>query len=126
VNTPRGKRTLKPHILVVDDAQTTRRAMAALLSAEGYTVSTAEDGLDALEQLRRQTPDLIISDLHMPRMSGSELLRVVRRRFPTIAVILASGDDEDNGVPDGLIADAFYVKGTHQPQDLLAACGANI
>ena len=119
MGTPRDQRTLKSHILVVDDAQSTRRAIAALLASEGYTVSTAQDGLDALEQLQLQTPDLIISDLNMPRMSGIELLQIVRHRFPEIPVIAASGDYEDDDTPDGLVADAFYAKGSHQPKDLL-------
>ena len=79
----------------------------------------AQDGFDALEQLQGQTFDLIISHLRMPRMSGIELLKAVRHRFPTIALILASGDCEDYGALDGRIADAFYVKGSHQPQELL-------
>jgi CheY-like chemotaxis protein len=119
VHTPRKQHTLKPHVLIVDDALSTRRAIAALLASEGYTVSTAQDGLDALEQLQLQTPDLIISDLNMPRMSGIELLKVVRHRFPEIALIASSGDYEDDRTPDGLVADAFYAKSSHQPKDLL-------
>ena len=111
MGTPSDQRTLKRRILVVDDAQGTRQVLAALLSAKGYIVSTAQDGLDALEQLELQTPDLIISDLHMPRMSGVELLKVVRHRFPTVATIATSGDLADDCTPVRLIADAFYVKG---------------
>jgi CheY-like chemotaxis protein len=119
VDTPHNQRTLKPHVLVVDDATSARRAMAALLASEGYIVSTARDGLDALEQLQQQTPDLIISDLHMPRMSGVELLKVVRHRFPNIATIATSGDCADDCTPVRLIADAFYAKGYQKPKDLL-------
>jgi CheY-like chemotaxis protein len=50
-----------------------------LLNGAGYDVSTAEHGFDALLQLRRVTPSVIVSDLNMPQMSGSEFLSVVRR-----------------------------------------------
>lgn len=99
-------------VLVVDDESVVRNSIAMLLRAAGYEVSTAHDGFDALIDLRRAVPDAIISDLNMPRMSGFELLSVVRRRFPGIVVVAVSGAyDSDDCVPDGVIADAFYAKG---------------
>lgn len=56
--------------------------MASLLQEEGYEVEMAEHGFDALALLQSIIPDLIISDLNMPLMSGFEFLPVVRRRFP--------------------------------------------
>ena len=104
----------KHRVLVVDDDSNVRKSMTMLLSASGYEVSTAEDGFDALLQLRRATPDVIISDLNMPQMSGFEFLSVVRRRFPEIAVVAVSGAYEfGDHVPGGVIADAFYAKGQH-------------
>ena len=112
----------KPHILLVDDEPRVRESLAGLLNAAGYDVSTAEQGFDALLQIRRVTPDVIISDLNMPQMSGFELLSVVRRRFPDIPVIAISGAYESGDcVPGGVIADAFYAKGQHHPEDLLRA-----
>ena len=93
-----------------------------LLSAQGYNVSTAEHGFDALLQLRsaNPNPELIVSDLNMPQMSGFELLSVLRRRFPEILVIAMSGAYESGDlVPGGVIADAFYAKGLQHPQDLV-------
>ena len=52
---------------------------------------SAEDGFSALEEIRRLTPDVLLSDLNMPHMSGFELLSVVRRRFPAIYAIAMSG-----------------------------------
>jgi CheY-like chemotaxis protein len=93
-----------------------------LLTASGYDVSTAEHGFDALLQLKTLSPDVIISDLNMPQMSGFEFLSVVRRRFPDIPVIAVSGAYESGDlVPGGVIADAFYAKGRHHPQELLRA-----
>jgi CheY-like chemotaxis protein len=107
-------------VLFVDDEPCMREIMAMLLNEEGYEVFTASDGLDALVQLRSSTPDLIISDLSMPRMSGQELLSVVRRRFPAIPVIAISESYEIRGsLPPGVMADTFYPKGRCNPDELL-------
>ena len=112
--------TSKRRILVVDDEPSILGLMTTLLNGAGYEVSTAHDGFDALLQLRSVTPDIIISDLNMPQMSGFELLSVVRRRFPDIPVVAASGAYEFvDSVPGGVIADAFYAKGQHHPEELL-------
>lgn len=112
------------HVLIVDDEPAVRESMAGFLKEAGYDVSIAEHGFDALLQLRRLTPDVIVSDLNMPQMSGFELLSVVRRRFPAIPVVAVSGAyDSGDQVPGGVIADAFYAKGQHHPQDLVRTLG---
>ena len=109
----------KPRILVVDDEPAIREMMSVLLTSVGYEVTTAEDGFDALLQLKKAASDVIISDLNMPHMSGFEFLSVVRRRFPEIPVIAISGAYESGkNVPGGVIADAFYPKGLHKPDEL--------
>lgn len=100
----------KTHLLVVEDEPTIRGLFAALLTSAGFTVAQAEDGFAALEQVRRRRPALILSDLNMPRMTGFELLSVVRRRFPAINVIAMSGAFTGDEVPAGVAADAFYEK----------------
>src|ERR1035441_686906 len=108
----------RPTVLFVDDEPCMREVMTMLLGEEGYEIFTASDGLEALAQLRTVTPDVIISDLNMPRMSGFEFLSVVRRRFPTIPVIASSGAYASRVVPTGVLADAFFAKG-HHPKTLL-------
>lgn len=109
----------QPHVLVVDDDKSVRDSIVMLLTTAGYDVSTAHHGFDALLQLRRLQPDLIISDLNMPEMSGFEFLSVVRRRFPQIPVVAMSGAYQGGeSVPGGVIADGFYAKGSSQPRDL--------
>jgi CheY-like chemotaxis protein len=110
----------KRRILVVDDEPTVRETLAKMLRAAGYDVATAENGFEALLQLKRVLPEVIISDLNMPKMSGFELLSVVRRRFPTVAVIASSGAYAHEVVPSGVIADAFYAKGGSHPETLLS------
>ncbi len=68
--------TSQSRLLVVDDEPLMRQMMSDLLVSRGYEVLTAQDGFDALSQLKSRLPDLIISDLKMPRMSGFELLAI--------------------------------------------------
>ena len=110
----------KKHILVVDDEAVVRETLSYLFRSNDYVVSTAEDGFDALLQLRGVCPDLITSDLNMPNMSGFEFLSVLRRRFPQIPVVAISGAYQcGEAVPGGIIADGFYAKGQHHPEHLL-------
>ncbi len=78
-------------ILVVDDDEAVRGSLSLLLKSVGYDITTAINGFDALLQLKRRLPTIMLSDLNMPQMSGFELLSVVRRRFPQICVIAMSG-----------------------------------
>src|SRR5271157_4679168 len=97
-------------ILVVDDDLLVRETARQILESGGYEVLTAVDGLDGLHALSKSLPDLIISDLNMPRMSGFEFLAVVRERFPHIATIAVSGEYIASGNPSGIVADAFLQK----------------
>jgi CheY-like chemotaxis protein len=103
----------------VDDDPGVLQISVLVLRNRGFEVLTATDGFEALAQLRRSLPDIIISDLRMPNMSGFELLSVVRRRFPQIAVIALSGEFTGT-MPTGLIADAFFYKGQYSPDELFA------
>jgi chemosensory pili system protein ChpA (sensor histidine kinase/response regulator) len=67
-----------PLILVVDDSITVRRVTQRLLKREGYRVTLASDGLDALEKLQEEKPALVLSDIEMPRMDGFDLARNIR------------------------------------------------
>ena len=100
----------KTHLLVVEDEPIIRQLFSTLLQAAGYSVAQAEDGFAALEEVRRRRPALILSDLNMPRMTGFELLSVIRRRFPSVHVIAMSGAFHNDEVPAGVAADAFYQK----------------
>lgn len=110
----------KPRILVVDDDAAVRNLFSALLLNSGYLVDTADDGFSALLSMKCVLPNLVLSDLNMPHMSGFELLSVVRRRYPQISVIAMSGAYEcTSQVPVDVIADAFYPKGNGSVKPLL-------
>jgi CheY-like chemotaxis protein len=108
----------KHQILVVDDNPDVRGMFSLLLISAGYHVIVAEDGIAALAQLKKTLPDVLVSDLEMPRMSGFELLSVVRRRFPQVLTLAVSGAYPDGELPTGVIADAFCAKG-RDPKNLL-------
>ena len=99
-------------LLVVDDEPLIRTAMVQVLTEIGYSVRSAHDGFSALAEIRKEIPDLVLSDLNMPGMSGFELLSVIRKRFPSIRVIAMSGSFSGDEVPRGIAADAFYPKGS--------------
>src|SRR5258708_10855498 len=111
--------TFRFRVLFVDDEPAVRMTSAAVLEASGYEVLTAADGLEALNTLDEALPDLIISDLRMPNMSGFEFLAVVRNRFPQIPTIAVSGEYITDNVPDGLLADTFFQKGDYSVLQLL-------
>jgi CheY-like chemotaxis protein len=102
----------KARLLIVDDEPSIRTSLSCVLAEIGYRVDTAGDGFAALGEMRRQVPEILLSDLNMPGMSGFELLSVVRRRFPAIQTVAMSGAFTGEEVPSGVAADAFYQKGS--------------
>ncbi len=82
---------MKKRVLVIDDSIVILDLVQLMLQHEGYEVFTAQDGLVALEQLEMTTPDLILLDLIMPRMSGYDFIQEVqqhRKHFLSIPIIL--------------------------------------
>ena len=102
----------KTKVLVVDDEPLIRTTMSLVLAGMGYQVRSAEDGFSALNEMRREMPDILLTDLNMPEMSGFELLSVVGLRFPAVHKIAMSGAYLGTEVPSGASADAFYQKGS--------------
>jgi chemosensory pili system protein ChpA (sensor histidine kinase/response regulator) len=82
--------TLAPLVLVVDDSLTVRRVTQRLLVREGYRVSLAKDGLEAIERLAEERPAVVLSDIEMPRMDGFDFVRNIRAdaRFRELPVIM--------------------------------------
>jgi DNA-binding response OmpR family regulator len=102
----------KKRILVVDDEATLRESLTGQLKAEGYVVSSAEDGDIAIEMLGSTYFDLILLDLKMPHVDGFEVLRFVKEKHPAIKVLVLTGfSDLKNAIDTkGLGADSFIGK----------------
>jgi CheY-like chemotaxis protein len=81
-------------ILIVDDEVFIREVLAEVLADEGYVVQTATDGRQALEAIAASRPDLVITDVMMPHLSGWQLLQEVRAQHPALPVILISAAPE--------------------------------
>jgi CheY-like chemotaxis protein len=102
----------KINLLIVDDDPSLLVSLSQIFLRFGYSVRSAHDGFSALSEIRHRIPDILISDLNMPGMSGFELLSVVRRRFPAIQTVAMSGAFSGDGLQLGVAADAFYEKST--------------
>lgn len=107
-------------VLAVDDSPTTRSFLRSVLAAAGYTVLVAANGIEALEKLRVETVDLVVSDVEMPGMDGLELTRRIKQLFghPVVLVTaLESDKDRRRGLEAG--ADAYVVKSSFEGEGLL-------
>jgi CheY-like chemotaxis protein len=84
---------MRKTVLVVDDEVDIRAFLSDLLEDEGYAVITADDGVEAMETIVKDPPDLILLDLMMPRETGTDLYRRIHQRkdFKEIPVIVISG-----------------------------------
>ncbi len=79
------------HILVVDDEPLVRGSLTELLTLSGYTVSSANNGKEAIDFLKNYTVDLVISDIKMPEMDGTQLLRQIKKDHQDTPVIMITG-----------------------------------
>jgi two-component system chemotaxis sensor kinase CheA len=110
-------------ILIVDDSLTIRELMKSILKNNGYEVDTAMDGLDALDRISKNSFNLIVSDIQMPRMDGFELCRNIRlneksKSIPLIFITsLAKEDEKRKGIEVG--ADAYIVKNQFEQKSLI-------
>jgi two-component system, chemotaxis family, chemotaxis protein CheY len=99
-------------VLVVDDSATVRKFVSVSLEMQGFSVTSACDGMDALEQLPKRKFDLIITDLNMPNMDGFELIRALRENpeyHDMPVIILSSLSDQLNKEQGANLGVSSYV-----------------
>ncbi len=112
-------------ILLVEDDNNLREIYEARLQAEGYAIISAKDGEEALVLAKSEHPDLIISDVMMPRVSGFEMLDILRNteglRDTKIIMLTALGQAEDKTRADSLGADRYLVKSQVTLEDIVKA-----
>jgi CheY-like chemotaxis protein len=101
-----------PHVLLVDDDALMLETLGVILGANGFICSTAANGFEALLSLLQSQFDIIVTDLRMPKMSGVELLRIVKRRFPQLAAIVISSEPKSKAQKLKVPTDVFFQKGT--------------
>ena len=107
-------------ILLVDDEERILNFLKSKLKAQGYGVITARDGIEALEQVQGQEPDLMVLDLIMPKMNGFEVLKELRH-FSSIPVIVLSAKGADMEKIKGLSLGADdYLSKPFNPDELVA------
>jgi len=116
----------RSRILVVDDETQITRVLKTTLQSQGYEVRTAADGESALNLAADWIPDLIVTDLSMPRMSGIELTRAVRERSQAPIIVLSVREEEKSKI-EALDAGADdYVIKPFSVNELLARVRANL
>jgi two-component system NtrC family response regulator/two-component system response regulator HydG len=79
---------IRGRILIADDEEAARRSLAQILSEDGYQVSLASNGEEALNLVATESPDVLLTDLRMPVMDGHELLNRVRQGYPDVSVVI--------------------------------------
>ncbi|MDP3345922.1 MAG: Hpt domain-containing protein [Hydrogenophaga sp.] len=112
-----------PLVLVVDDSITVRRVTQRLLQREGYRVSLAADGLQALERLQQERPNVVLSDIEMPRMDGFDLVRNIRSdpRLTDLPVIMITSRIADKHREHARELGVDHYLGKPYPEDELLA-----
>ena len=95
-------------LLIVDHDISIRNSLSLIFSELGYCVRSAEGAFSALSEIRKEIPDVLLSDVNMAHAPSLEFLLVVRRWFPSIRVIAIGEALSRNQVPSGVAADAFY------------------
>jgi DNA-binding response OmpR family regulator len=118
---------VQPRVIVVDDDPDILDALTTILSTQRYAIETARDGVECLDKVRQQTPDLIVLDLLMPKKDGFAVVRELREnpRFAGIPVLILTSVREDASrrryeLETGLAMDVQdYVEKPVSPQDLL-------
>ncbi|ANQ86617.1 putative pilus biogenese protein [Azoarcus olearius] len=112
-----------PTVMVVDDSLTVRKITGRLLEREGYRVITAKDGVDALEKLIDTIPDVVLSDIEMPRMDGFDLVRNIRadartHGVPVIMITSRLADKHRSYAQE--VGANHYLGKPYQEEELLA------
>ncbi|MFK5986375.1 MAG: EAL domain-containing protein [Pseudomonadota bacterium] len=109
-----------PSILAVDDDPIMRTCVADLLEAYGYTCSLAENGKQALQLLEKQQFDILLLDLMMPEMNGHQVMANVKGKYPSLDIIIVSGDATFKNAAQALRLGAKdFITKPYKPDDLI-------
>lgn len=114
-------------VLVADDAALMRMILRDILGSEGYAVSEAVNGRDAVERYSKIRPDVVILDITMPELDGLDATREILRRDPAARVIIVSAQLHSDVREQALAAGAAdFIAKPFLPQRLLSSVRANV
>src|SRR5256885_14611354 len=115
--------TNQPSILVVDDEMGILDVLRILLKGEGFDVTTAPGGKAGLEALKGNPPDIVLTDIKMPGVAGTDILAAVREQDPETPVILMTAQASLQSAIQAVIQGAFYsIQKPFSNDDLVAIC----
>ena len=110
----------KKKVLIVDDEPKIVEAVAAYLENSGYTAITAYDGEKALLLMEKMAPDLVVLDLMLPKISGEEVCKAIRKKSRIPIIMLTAKIDEDDKITGFNIGADDYVTKPFSPRELMA------
>ncbi|MBI4408780.1 MAG: sigma-54-dependent Fis family transcriptional regulator [Gemmatimonadetes bacterium] len=114
---------MRPKVLVVDDERGILDTLEILLRGEAFEVTTAQSGRDALTQIGELSPDIVLTDIRMPGVSGLDLLTAVRQRDPEVPVILMTAQASLQSAVQAVNQGAFYyLQKPFSNDELVALC----
>jgi DNA-binding NtrC family response regulator len=114
---------MEPTVLIIDDELSMLESIGILLRSEGFRTHTSQNGREALERLEEIRPDIVLTDIRMPAMSGLEVLETLRRRDPAIPVILMTAQASLQSAVKAVNEGAFYyLQKPFANDELVALC----
>jgi len=120
---------LLPQVLIVDDSLSVRNSLSQLMSDGGYRVVTARDGLEAIEVLEAESPDIVLTDLEMPRMNGLDLVSYIRNssQLTTVPIIMITSRTMAKHQQQAELAGVNqYITKPFTEDDVLASIGEHL
>ena len=111
---------MRGRIIVAEDDPRQVRIVKAYLEREGHSVVVVEDGMRAVEEVRRRTPDLLVLDVMMPKLDGLDVLRIVRAESDVPILMLTARSAEDDQVIGLDLGADDYVTKPYRPRELMA------
>ena len=113
-----SKKSHKPTIILVDDSEEFIKTTKILL--QEYSLETAISAFEALDLLEKKLPDIILIDLVMPKMSGLELMKIVKEKYPSVIMAALTGIDEEETLNEcrALGVTEYLIKGALSAMEL--------
>jgi two-component system response regulator VicR len=113
-------------VLVVEDDESIAEFLTVTLSREGYKVVCARDGREAVDRFELDKPDAVLLDMNLPRLSGLDVLRVIRRNSETPVLIVSVKDSETDKVSTLELGADDYITKPFSPRELVARLRTNL